>query len=65
MTRTVHGEAGPVVMTLADSSHPLLELMGTFLVFFGFVVALMLLFRREDIGAWGRWAGAEQTAGPP
>jgi hypothetical protein len=48
-------------MILADSSYPLLNLMWTFLVFFGFVIWLMLLFRvfadlfrRDDIGGWGK-----------
>ena len=48
-------------MILADSSYPLLNLMWTFFIFFAFVAWFMLLFRvfadlfrRDDIGGWGK-----------
>ena len=50
-----------VVVILADSSYPLLNLMWTFLIFFAFVIWFMLLFRvfgdlfrRDDIGGGGK-----------
>ncbi|MCE0763724.1 SHOCT domain-containing protein [Pseudonocardia kujensis] len=48
-------------MLLAQSGYPLLDLFWTMLVFFGFVVWFWLLFvifgdifRRDDIGGWGK-----------
>jgi hypothetical protein len=50
-----------VVMIVAAEDYPLLDLMWTFLVFFAFVAWFMLLFRvfgdlfrRDDIGGWGK-----------
>ena len=48
-------------MIVAAEDYPLLDLMWTFLVFFGFMLWFMLLFRvfgdlfrRDDIGGWGK-----------
>ncbi|MCE3553217.1 PLDc N-terminal domain-containing protein [Pseudonocardia sp. RS11V-5] len=48
-------------MVLAQTGYPLLDLFWTMLVFFGFVVWFWLLFvifgdifRRDDIGGWGK-----------
>jgi hypothetical protein len=48
-------------MNVAADSYPLLNLMWTFFIFFAFVAWFMLLFRvfgdlfrRDDIGGWGK-----------
>lgn len=48
-------------MTLAETDYPLLSLMWTMLVFFGWILFIWLLitvymdlFRRHDIGGWGK-----------
>ncbi|MFR9805233.1 SHOCT domain-containing protein [Pseudonocardia sp. RS010] len=48
-------------MLLAQSTYPLLDLFWTMLVFFGFVIWFWLIFaifgdifRRDDIGGWGK-----------
>jgi hypothetical protein len=50
-----------VLSQAADDGYPLLELFWTMLIFFGFAIWMWLLFlmvldvfRREDIGGWGK-----------
>lgn len=49
-------------MLMADSNYPLASVLWTMLVFFGWVLWIWLLvlvytdlFRREDIGGWGKF----------